>query len=322
MPTLFRGARPSPRHKLASTAPHRIVGDTPPKFANVPAKLSMWLNDSEGDCVSAEEFFAKAATTTPEACATDAEVSAFVDPNGLANGADLTQVMDLVIKEGLVIGGEKYSDGGYTAVDWTTDAVLRNAIAQGPVKIGVAAGQLQNCGAGNANGWFLLGARQDQNIDHCVSLCGYGTVADCAAAVGVAVPSGVDGTQPAYLLFTWSTIGVIDRPSLLAICGEAWLRTPTTINVGPGPIPTPPPPQPTPSRRGLAIMARLNERLFAFDRETHSRTLDLAKQQLGLPLGAGLGEIVTAIVALYDSGLLTRLNEVLTAIEKELGITQ
>jgi hypothetical protein len=241
-----RGARPSPRHKLASAAPHRIVGATPPSFFNVPAALSMFLNDREGDCVSAEEFFAKAATTSPESLATDSEVAAFVDKYNLANGAELTQVMDLVIQHGLSIGGEVYTDGRYASVDWTNDNVLRNAISQGPVKIGVAAAQLESA-VGAANGWFLVNARTDQNIDHCVSLCGYGTLAECAKALGVAPPSGADPSGPAYLLFTWSTVGVIDRQSLIAICAEAWLRNPTTVVISP-PAPTPPvPPVPTPT---------------------------------------------------------------------------
>ena len=35
--------------------------------------------------------------------------------------------------------------------------------------------------------------------------------------------------MPAYALFTWDSIGIIDVPSMLAITGEAWLRNPTTV---------------------------------------------------------------------------------------------
>jgi hypothetical protein len=41
--------------------------------------------------------------------------------------------------------------------------------------------------------------------------------------------STADNTAPAYALFSWDSIGIIDVPSLVAICGEAWLRNPTTV---------------------------------------------------------------------------------------------
>jgi hypothetical protein len=109
---------------------------------------------------------------------------------------------------------------------------LQSAISQGPVKIGIAAEQLQAVclakGAGKS-GWFATGFKEDQNLDHCVSLCGYGTISWLAQRMNVTVPNGVNGTKPGYALFTWDSIGIIDFPSILAITGEAWLRTPTTI---------------------------------------------------------------------------------------------
>ena len=58
-----------------------------------------------------------------------------------------------------------------------------------------------------------------------------------AAALGVPVPAGVDGTLPGYSMFTWNTVGVIDVPSLLAITSEAWVRSPTTIIRAPATLP-------------------------------------------------------------------------------------
>ena len=101
-----RGARPTPRHVLAAARPHVHGGTTPPNCFWIPSKLSYWLNDVDGDCVSAEEYFAKAATTNPEAIGSAAEVTNFITTYGLANGAGLTQVMDLVIANGLTVAGQ------------------------------------------------------------------------------------------------------------------------------------------------------------------------------------------------------------------------
>ena len=84
-------------------------------------------------------------------------------------------------------------------------------------------------------------------------MCGYGTVAELYGLMGVPAPSKATLTARAYGLFTWGSIGIIEAPSLIAICDEAWLRTPTTVGQnptpapGPGPTPTPgPTPAPTP----------------------------------------------------------------------------
>src|SRR5690348_206796 len=54
-PRRMTGARPTPRHKLAAARPYQITGPTPPQMVRIPAKLSYWLNDQYGDCVTAEE---------------------------------------------------------------------------------------------------------------------------------------------------------------------------------------------------------------------------------------------------------------------------
>ena len=249
------GARPSPRHRLAAATPHKPRAVIPPQFLVVPATLSMWLNDKDGDCVTAEEAFAKACTGI---LISDATVLDWATKNNVLNGADLDQVLTLMLSAGFDQDGDTLNDGSATSVDWTTPATLQSAISQGPVKIGVAASQLQNVpGIGSANGWFATGFQTDTNEDHCVSLCGYGPISWLAQCLGVSVPSGVDGTALGYALFTWETIGIIDVPSLLAITGEAWHRSPTTSIVGTAvptpdkvtvyPTPAPPTPAPTPS---------------------------------------------------------------------------
>jgi len=225
---LKRGAKPSSRHRLAGAQPHSVEGDTPSQCLWKPARLSMWLNDVDGDCVTAEEAFAKGCPN-PSIFITDDTVKTWATENNVLNGADLISVLDTMETAGFSQDGVLYNDGSPRSVDWTKDAILRNAIAQGPVKIGVAADQLQNAVPNPpVSGWIATGFSKDNNEDHCVSLCGFGTISWLAEQLGVSVPAYVNGTAPAYALFTWNSIGIIDVPSLLAICGEAWLRIPTT----------------------------------------------------------------------------------------------
>jgi len=254
----FRGAVPTPRHRLIS-APRFVVPPTPlpASYGVIPSQLSYWLNDQYGDCVTAEEAFAKACYSVqiglPELLIPDATVKAWAKANGVLNGADLTEVMDAMASNGFTVNGTNYTDGSYSAVDYTNDAVLSAAILVGPVKIGVAADQLENV-VGTKNGWFGTGFRNDNSEDHCVSLCGFGTTQSLATMLGVQLPSGVNPSGRAYFLFTWDTIGIIEQASMVAITGEAWVRNPTTPQQippvptpTPTPTPTPVPPTPTPN---------------------------------------------------------------------------
>ena len=229
-----RGARPSPRHRLASAMPVRIVGPTPAQFLWLPAKLDMWLNATYGCCVTAEECFAKACNS-PEIFITDETEMAWATKNGVLNGTDLVTVLDLMLNAGFPQDGKLYNDGPANSVDWTNSTALQNAIAQGPVKVGVAAEQLESVVPNPpTNGWIATGFKPDGNLDHCVSLCGFGTIAWLASQLGV-LANRVDGTQMAYALFTWSSVGIIDVPSMLAITGEAWVRSPNTVIAPPTP---------------------------------------------------------------------------------------
>ena len=230
-----RGAKPSPRHELAAAMPHTRLPSTPPTYLIVPRKISMWHNDTHGDCVTAEEAFAKACHS-PEIFITDGEVQKWAAAHGWYDGAYLTDVLKAMQTGGFTQDGHTYDDGGYYSVNWADAPTLQSAIFQGPVKIGIAADQLETvclaAGEGKS-GWFATGFKQttDADEDHCVSLCGYGTISWLAQQMKVTVPNSVDGTKPGYALFTWDSIGIIDFPSLLAITHEAWLRTPTTIVV-------------------------------------------------------------------------------------------
>jgi hypothetical protein len=190
----------------------------------------MWGNDVNGDCVTAEEAFAKACYQ-PEIFISDPVVIDWATKHGVLNGAYIYQVLDWMLNDGFHQDGQIYDDGSRLSVDWKQSGVLKSAIAQGAVKIGVAADQLLNVWRqnGGRSGWFGTGFHEDNAYDHCVSLCGYGTISWLAQGLNVPVPTGVDGNKPGYALFTWNSIGVIDEPSMLAITNEAWLRTPTTV---------------------------------------------------------------------------------------------
>jgi hypothetical protein len=230
MPSSFpRGAIPSPRHRLAGARPHVLSAQTPPNILYLPKTLSMWLNDVDGDCVTAEEAFAKACSI-PEILISDATVGAWATSHGVLNGAELTDVLDWMESGGFVQSSEIYNSGPPVSVDWTNSEILQNAISLGPVKIGVAADQLQNVVPDPpTNGWIATGFTQDSNEDHCVSLCGFGTFGWISEKLGTILPAGINPSTPGYALFTWSSIGIIDEPSMLAITSEAWLRNPTTI---------------------------------------------------------------------------------------------
>ena len=225
-----RGAIPTPRSALAAAVPHVALIGAPPTFLMKPQQISMWGNDVHGDCVTAEEAFAKACNH-PEVFISDHEVIAWATKHGVLEGAYLPDVMGWMRNDGFVDGSVTYDDGPHFSVNWTNATTLRSAISQGPVKIGIAANQLEDAwnSTGGTTGWFATGFHADGDEDHCVSLCGYGSIAWLAQQLGVQVPQGIDGTKPAYALFTWNSIGIIDVPSMLAITHEAWLRQPTTV---------------------------------------------------------------------------------------------
>jgi hypothetical protein len=225
-----RGAKPSPLHELAAATPHVALPRIPANHLVKPSKLSVWHNDKHGDCVTAEEAFAKACHR-PEIFISDTEVAAWAQSHGVYEGASLIEVLKWMQTGGFSQDGQTFDDGTHRSVNWTDDATLRSAIYLGPVKIGLAANQLETaCQATDfKTGWFAAGFHSDDNVDHCTSLCGYGSIEWLAHKLGAHIPADVDKTKPGYAMFSWGGIGVIDVPSLLAITREAWLRHPTTI---------------------------------------------------------------------------------------------
>jgi hypothetical protein len=245
-----KGLIPAP-HKMAAAHPfiNTFADSTPPaNYITGCKKWSMWLNNSFGDCVSAEECANIDAAFGD--IVDDASLKTWCKKHGLLNGADLPQVMDLMVSDPLPASGNKYSDGSYLSVDWTNPSLMSAAIfsCQASVKIGVAASQLESTNAGNKDGWVLLNAKKDNNIDHCVGIVGYGTAQYILTALNASIPAGLDPNTQGYAAFTWGTVGFINQESLNAICGEAYVRNPSSLKNGvvPTPTPTPPPDPPVP----------------------------------------------------------------------------
>jgi hypothetical protein len=233
----MRGAIPSPRSALAAATPHIALAGAPPNFIMLPKTIAMWGNYYDGDCVTAEEAFAKACFS-PEILISDNEAVAWATAHNVLNGAQLNDVLQWMQSGGFQQGGYTFDNGQPRSVDWTNDSTLQSAISTGPVKIGVGGNQLDATwhtagggSGGGVSGWFATSYHAESTEDHCVSLCGYGSIAWLAQQLGVAVPPGVDGSKPGYALFTWDSIGIIDVPSLLAITHEAWVRQPTTVPI-------------------------------------------------------------------------------------------
>lgn len=228
--SIKRGAIPSPRSALAAATPHVPLKALPPHRFYQPKKISMWHNDYHGDCVTAEEAFAKACHH-PEIFITPAEVEKWAKAHGWYEGANLVDVLTAMQQKGFQEDHHTYDDGAHYSVNWTDAVTLQSAICHGPVKLGVAGNQLDTLwhANGGKSGWVAVGFANDPNEDHCVSLCGYGSINWLAEQLKTTVPANIDGTKPGHAMFTWDSIGIIDGPSLLAITHEAWLRTPTTI---------------------------------------------------------------------------------------------
>ena len=233
-----RGAIPTPRHELVAAPQHRRSTIAPPaSFLAWPIQMCGWGNIGNGDCVTAEECFAKA-VVAPQVFIPNEKAVQWAANHGFLNGASLTQVMQCMAKYGIQKGGTTYEDGPYLSVNWTDQKTLADAIWQkGPVKLGVCSGNFESNEHGSipgfVSGWTMWDYPAGLPEDHCVSLCGYGSLAELIylfAKQGVWV-TPVHGMPTAlcYAIFTWSSIGIVDEQSLLNFTAEAWVRNPVTI---------------------------------------------------------------------------------------------
>src|SRR5947209_14673902 len=113
-----RGAIPTSRSVLASATPFAALVGAPPNAITIPPRLSIWHNDVHGDCVTAEEAFAKACFQ-PEIFISDQEVLNWASRHGVLEGANIHQVMEWMRTDGFHQDGHIYDDGSNSTVDWT-----------------------------------------------------------------------------------------------------------------------------------------------------------------------------------------------------------
>jgi hypothetical protein len=212
-----------------------------------PVQMSYWGNQHYGDCVTAEEAFAKAAVApsiVPGVWAgvfiPQDTVLSWASANHYMNGTTLSGVLQKMQTGGIPRNNQQYNDGPYNTVDWSNFATLQSAIYNyGPVKIGVAAENFEGGGGvvgrvtGGTSGWTMYNYPKTTPGDHCVSLCGYaGSLSEMASlfllyGVTVEQPEGFPA-GPCYALFSWNSIGIIDQQSMLNMTEEAWVRKPVT----------------------------------------------------------------------------------------------
>ena len=225
------GGFPTPNHELAAAQPYKPRGAAPESFLAWPIEIGFWGNENAGNSIWAEEAFAKACAE-PRVFLPAEVVLSTARECGSSNFSAFLQT------EGFRMERTAYLDGPFRAVDWTNTASLHSAIADtGPVKIGVASANLASGPQGQVtpgtSGWATCGLPAGRPEDHCASLCGYGPLAALVdlfhrRGVNVNLPSGMPA-ELCYAMFTWGSIGIVDRRSLMNISGEAWVRNPTTI---------------------------------------------------------------------------------------------
>jgi hypothetical protein len=225
------GDFPSPNHELAEAQPYRAGGAAPESFIAWPTGIGFWGNEKVSNSIWAEEAFAKACAEPRVFIPTDV-VLLTSQECGSSNFAAFLRT------HGFQVDRKAYLDGPFHAVDWTNAATLNGAIANaGPVKIGVASAHLASRPQGQVtpgtSGWAICGLATGQPENHCASLCGFGPLAALVDLfegheVRVSLPPGMP-TGLCYAMFTWGSIGIVDRQSLMNITGEAWIRNPTTI---------------------------------------------------------------------------------------------
>ena len=236
-----RGLVPTPEEALKAARVYvpRISGEIPSCFLQWPIRMSYWGNNEYGDCVSAEEAFAKAAAPGYYFIP-DCTVVGWAKRHGYLNGATCLSVLSDMQKEGMDFSMTTLYNGDFSIVDYRDCTVLKNAIYNcGPVKLGVGSGMMNPVGkpakgqvTPGKSGWVLYNYPQGVKCDHCISVCGYGFLDNLISEFKrheVVVKKASDMPNGMwYAVFTWNSIGIIDEQSLLNMTYEAWARFPVT----------------------------------------------------------------------------------------------
>ncbi len=293
--TFPTGASPTPRHRLLAATPFLPTAAPPEQVAYVPKYRSNFGTDRFGDCVTAEEGFAKSClipAVQPEIQIPEQTVIDSARAHGDLNGANLEDVLSKLKAKGFQVGSQLYNDGPYSGVDFSNETILKAAIAIGPVKIAIAASNLGG-GAGSNDGWYALRA-SPRGSDHCVAICGYGTAEWLYQQLNVPLPSACAG-KSGYLVYTWSTIGFVTFDWVRSALDEAWIRNPTTIGIPPIAPPTPPtPPAPPipPTINGTIYAQQIGTNIVI---QGEIQTAD-GSRYIAAPIGGGFYHFIPAAV--------------------------
>ncbi len=215
----------------------------PASVAMVPKTLSMLGNDSRGDCVTAANIMKIEGTSVlyglPQIVVSDQTALSWAESHGVADGADLLSVAQMMNTDGIqATDGKTYKEGTPATVNINDEATLQAAIATGPVDFGIDANALPS-GAGNSSGWYVFGGSPGQfgNEDHDVTFMGFGPGQAMCAALDIQAPSGMPSTT-LYLVYTWSTIGLVDYAWVMSTAGgDSYVGVPPVIGLNPTPPP-------------------------------------------------------------------------------------
>lgn len=239
-----RGLIPSPEEALRTARVYvpRTLMAMPSSFLQWPYKMSYWGNDKYGDCVTAEEAFAKV-TASGHYFIPECTVIGWAERNGYLNGTTCSSVLSTMRDKGIDFSMNILYDGNFSIINYKDCTALRNAIyCCGPVKLSIDSKYMQpvtSPAKGNMtpgeSGWALYNYPQSGKHDHCVSVCGYGLLDDLISEfkkyqIDVRKSSGMPGGMW-YAVFTWNSIGIVDEQSLLNMTYEAWARDPVTRTV-------------------------------------------------------------------------------------------
>ena len=237
MTTHLRGCIPTPLHVL-----HHLKRQTrnvltlspPPKMFDATGQVRDWDmdgNDTWANCVFAGEANYKRAVTkatgVPEIqISANACIRAYLlYTHGRDEGANISTFLDWMHCVGLEDDDRRHhKNGRHGALDVTSIQELRFGVSlfRG-VKAAVAADILDTVVAGKS-GWICHKTGTGP-IDHNVELLAYGTVNECLTICGTKSASHHSfALLPAFVLYTWGTVGVITVQSLQSIIGEAHVR--------------------------------------------------------------------------------------------------
>lgn len=239
-----RGLVPSPEEALRTARAYvpKAPMAIPTSFLQWPITMSYWGNDEFGDCVTAEEAFAKAAAPGYYFIPEDTVIG-WARRNGYLNGAACYSVLSTMRDKGIDFSLNTLFDGDFSRIGYEDSVTLRDAIYHcGPVKLAIDSGYMnpvKSPAKGNMtpgkSGWALYDCPKTGMPDHCVSICGYGLLDELIGefkkhSVGVRkFPDMPDGMW--YAVFTWNSIGIVDEQSLMNMTYEAWARDPVTRTV-------------------------------------------------------------------------------------------